>query len=167
MLFFKDLNSLADRCTAKWVSTICSSVISRYQRIICNFFCHRKCADRNTASDCFRHCHDIRCDSHLLPCKPCTASSHTTLYFIADHQDSVLITDLTDSLHKFFCRCVDSAFALDCFQNNRAGLIIYQCFYTVKIIVDCKMYTRHNRFKWLSVFFVSGKCYCTHTSAVE
>ena len=164
---FKNLDHCLNSCTCQWISSISCAVISRLQRIFCHFFRHCKCTDRNSVSDCFRHSQNIRFYTKSLPCKHISGSSHSTLHFITDHQDSIFITDLTDSFHKFLCRKIDSAFPLQRFQNNCTSLIIYQCFHTVKIIKLCKSYTWNNRLKRFTIRIMSCHRNCSEASSME
>ena len=131
-------------------------MISRFHRVFCHLFRHRKCSDRNPVSDCLRHRHDIRFYSILLPCEHETCSAHATLDFVADHQDILLVTKCADSLHKFFCCRMNAALTLQRLQNDCTGLVIDKCFYTVQIIICRKMHRRQQRLKRLSVACSSG-----------
>ena len=167
ILTFKDLNHSLNSCTCQRISAVGCAVISRLQRIFCNFFRHCKCTDRDSVSDCLCHSQNIRFHTKSLPCKHISGSSHSTLHFITDHQDSIFITDLTDSFHKFLCRKVDSTFALKWLQNNCTSLIIYQCFHAVKIIKLRKSYTRNDRLERFTIRIMSCHGNCSKTSSME
>ena len=138
ILFLKNLDRLTYSCTCQRISAVSSSVITWLQRMLCHFFRHGKCSHRNSVSDCFCHRHNIRSDTIRLPCEHGTGSSHTTLHFVTNHQNSFFIAKFADPFHKFLCSQIDAAFSLKRLQDNRTCFVCYQCFYTVQIIIFCK-----------------------------
>ena len=70
--------------------------------------------------------------------KHISGSSHTTLHFVTNHQNSFFIAKFADPFHKFLCSQIDAAFSLKRLQDNRTCFVCYQCFYTVQIIIFCK-----------------------------
>ena len=135
--------------------------------MLCHFFRHGKCSHRNSVSDCFRHRHDIRLHTHLLPCEIRTTPSHSALDFIQDQQNIIFITDFTNPVQEFRCGRIDTALSLDRLHDDRTCLFTYQCFHTVQIIECRKRNARQHRFKWFPVFFVSGYGNRPDTSSVE
>ena len=79
----------------------------------------------------------------------------------------MLIAEFPDAFHKFFCCRVNTALTLYCFKQDRTGLIRDQIFHTIKIVVICKFYTRHQRFKRLLIMFISGDGQCPDASSME
>ena len=135
--------------------------------MLCHFFRHGKCSHRNSISDCFRHRHDIRLHTHLLPCEIRTTPSHSALDFIQDQQNIIFITDFTNPVQEFRCGRIDTALSLDRLHDDRTCLFTYQCFHTVQIIECRKRNARQHRFKWFPVFFVSGYGNRSDASSVE
>src|SRR5699024_7776550 len=137
----------------KRVSSVCCPVISRCKGKFRHFFRHSESSYRKSVSDGLCHCQNIRSYTELLPREHRTCASHSTLNFIADHEDSFVITELSDAFHKCFRCQIDTALPLERCQDNCTCLFIYKLFYTVKVIVLCKTNAGQKRLKRLSVRF--------------
>ena len=134
ILTLKDLDDFFHRCACKRVSAVGCAVIPRLQGIFCHRFGHRKCPHRNSISDRFCHCEDIRLHTEALPCEHAAGPSHTALHLVADHEDIIFITDTADAFHKLPGRQIDTALALERLQDDSAGFIADQCLHTVQIV---------------------------------
>ena len=54
----------------------------------------------------------------MLNCKHLAGATETSLYFITDKDDTVLITNGSERLHKLCRCCVETTFTLDRLNNN-------------------------------------------------
>ena len=99
-----------------------------------HLFCHHKSTYRHTAAKCLGTCHDIRLNAISLPCIILTASSHTALDLVKDHQNVPFLAQRLYLLHKLFCGRINAALSLYRFKQDRTGLICHLIQNTLKII---------------------------------
>ena len=124
VITFHYIHDCQCRSTCDRISTEGST--DRSRRCCIHNFCSRcDCRDWKSCSEGFRCCNNIRCCAFLCPvlgCKIFSCSAVSTLNFISYHQNSIVITDLTDCFHPLD-RCRDeSTFALEWLHDHTCDL---------------------------------------------
>ena len=167
LIILINIKYFADCSTYKRVSAISCTMVPWLQRSFGSFFVQYKCTYRHTTSKSLGTCHNIRLYTVCLPCKIITGSSHTTLDFIEDQHNILLITNLAQTFQKFLLCRIDTALTLNNLSNDRTGLICDLSLYAFQIIEICKLHTAHQRLEGLSV--MSSSCYgkSSDTSSME
>ena len=92
------------------------------------------CTYRNSASQSLCRNHNVGSNVVQLIRKHISASAHTTLNLIQNHQNFVLIAKLSDSFDKVLSGRINSALTLYCFHKNCTGIFCNQAFNAVQII---------------------------------
>ena len=107
------------RCTGHRVATISATHTAGTRLVDDGAFTHQA-GDRETARHCLGNGHQVWLHATVLDCKHLAGTTKTTLYFITDKNDTVLIADGSQRLHELDWCCIETAFTLDRLDNDRS-----------------------------------------------
>ncbi|MNC55849.1 hypothetical protein D3C75_1054060 [compost metagenome] len=90
---------------------------------------------RQTATDSFRHNDDVWLDTCVFKCEQLTGACETSLDFVDDQQNAMVLRNFTDALQPLGRSWVHTALALHRFEDHRRWLA-YAAFHVVDQVIE-------------------------------
>ena len=113
--------------------------------------------DRVAVAEGLGHRDRIRGHAVVLVAKPAAGPSHTTLYFVNQHEQIMLIAQLTDALEELLIGRHHAALALYGFHQDGSGVVRDHGAHAVDIIEVRRVESLGHRFKALLDLLLAGR----------
>src|SRR5437868_5707987 len=118
----EDLESGIGSCGSDSVAAVCSTVRPR-SPVIHDFLAGYHGTDRHTRGNTLGDRHDVRLNSEMLKAPHLAGTAHTSLNFIEDEHDAVLVAECPDLLHPAWGWNQISALASNRFDEDGGDVI--------------------------------------------
>src|SRR5580704_13893556 len=132
----------------------------------CELFFDQKSSQRDSCGDGLGDGDDVGCDAESLEGEDGTGAAEAALNLIENQRGVIAVGKGAALLQKFNGAFVDSAFAENWFEDNRAGVVVHCSTEGLHVVAWDKLHVLQQRFETFAVLVLPGDGHGSEAASV-